>query len=184
MIRRAKITDIDAIVALMMLAMDDLPYKFALTKDKQIAAALLKKFVLKAGNQYSISNTYVYEQEGKVVGAINGYDGGKIESLRKPFFDYINKNFHHGNFEMEPESESGEFYIDTLGVNPKHQGKGIGKNLILETLNYAKALGFNKVGLLVSNPSAKRLYEKLGFTKVGTRNLLGKTHDHLIFELI
>ena len=49
----------------------------------------------------------------------------------------------------------------------------------------AKALGHQKVGLLVNieNLSAKRLYESLGFRKVGQRYLLGSTHDHLVLTL-
>ncbi|TKC06615.1 GNAT family N-acetyltransferase [Pedobacter polaris] len=183
MVRKATVHDADAIVELIMLAMGDLPYKFVATKDKVIATALLKRFVTQTGNQYSLSNIFVDEQDQKVVGAINAYDGGEIERLRKPFFDYICKNFHKGGFEMELESESGEFYIDTVAVDPRHQGKGIGKNLILEIINYAKDLGFKKVGLLVSNPDAKRLYEKIGFTKVGSRNLLGNTHEHLVYHI-
>ena len=183
MIRKAKPEDVNVIVELMMLAMGDLPYKFVAAEDKQKAFALLKLFVLQEGNQYSLDNTFVDEQDGKVVGAINAYDGGQIENLRKPFFHYLREHFHNGNFEMELESESGEFYIDTVAVDPKQQGKGIGKNLIIEVINHAKSLNFHKVGLLVSNPDAKRLYEKLGFEKVGSRNLLGKTHEHLVFRV-
>lgn len=183
MIRKAKPEDVNAIVELMMLAMGDLPYKFVAAEDKQKAFALLKLFVLQDGNQYSLDNTFVDEQDGIIVGAINAYDGGQIEKLRKPFFDYIRNHFHNGNFDMELESEGGEFYIDTIAVDPKHQGKGIGKNLISEVINHAKSLKFDKVGLLVSNADAKRLYEKLGFEVVGAKNLLGKTHEHLVYHL-
>ena len=89
MIRNAEIKDADALVELMMLAMGNLAFKFAATANKQTAFSLLKKFVLLDGNQYSLSNSWVYVKDDKVVGAINGYDGGKIEILRKPFFDYI-----------------------------------------------------------------------------------------------
>ena len=51
MIRKATHEDADAIVNFMMLAMGDLPYKFANTEDKNIALRLLKKFVLIDRNQ-------------------------------------------------------------------------------------------------------------------------------------
>lgn len=183
MIRKAKVADAAEIVDLMMLAMGDLPFKFAASADKAIASSLLKQFVLMDGNQYSLSNTFVYELNEKVVGAINAYDGGAIEQLRKPFFDYIREAFHHGVFDMDVESEAGEYYIDTLAVNPSYQGKGIGKDLIKYVIDHAEKSGFDQVGLLVSNPDAKRLYEKLGFKKVGFRNLLGNTHEHLVFKI-
>lgn len=183
MIRKARATDADEIVDLMMLAMGDLPYKFTASADKSIAFALLKQFVLTDGNQYSLSNTFVYQLYEKVVGSINAYDGGAIEQLRQPFFDYIRQAFHHGVFDMDVESEAGEYYIDTLAVNPSYQGKGIGKDLIKYAINHAEKTGFDKVGLLVSNPDAKRLYEKLGFEKIGFLNLLGNTHEHLVLKI-
>jgi ribosomal protein S18 acetylase RimI-like enzyme len=183
MIRKASAADADEMVELMMLAMGDLPFKFIASADQSIAFSLLKQFVLKEGNQYSLSNTFVYVLNEKVVGAINAYDGGSIELLRKPFFDYIRETFHHGVFDMDVESEAGEYYIDTLAVNPSYQGKGIGKDLINAVIAHAQLLGFDKVGLLVSNPDAKRLYEKLGFKKVGYRYLLGNKHEHLVYRV-
>jgi ribosomal protein S18 acetylase RimI-like enzyme len=185
MIRKAEITDADAIVALMLLAMGDLPYQFANSKDKNTASQLLKKFVLQEGNQYSINNVFVNEEQQEIIGAITCYDGAAIERLRQPFFDYINLNYHNGSFEMALETETGEYYIDTLAVDAKHQGKGIGRNLIAAVLDHAKKLGHQKVALLVSssNPDAKKLYEKIGFVKVGYRYLLGNTHEHLVYQL-
>ena len=183
MIRKAIAADADEIVDLMMLAMGDLPYKFAASADRSIAFELLKQFVLMDGNQYSLGNTFVYELGKKVVGSINAYDGGAIEQLRKPFFDYIRNAYHDGFFDMDVESEAGEYYIDTLAVNPIYQGKGIGKDLIRYVIDHAKKSGFDTVGLLVSNPDAKRLYAKLGFKKVGYRYLLGNTHEHLVYRV-
>lgn len=183
MIRKASAADADDIVGLMMLAMGDLPYKFAASADKSIAFSLLKQFVLMKGNQYSLGNTFVYDLDEKVVGAINAYDGAAIEQLRKPFFEYIREKYHNGVFDMDVESEAGEYYIDTLAVNPSYQGKGIGKDLIKHVISHAEETGFDKVGLLVSNPDAKRLYEKLGFKKVGFRCLLGNTHEHLVYQV-
>ncbi|TKB99990.1 GNAT family N-acetyltransferase [Pedobacter cryotolerans] len=183
MIRNASPADANDLVKLMMLAMGDLPFKFIASADQSIAFSLLMDFVLKEGNQYCLSNTFVYVLDEKVVGAINAYDGGAIEQLRKPFFDYIRKAFHHGVFDMDVESEAGEYYIDTLAVNPSYQGKGIGKDLIKYVINHAERIGFDKVGLLVSNPDAKRLYEKLGFKKVGYRYLLDNKHEHLVYRV-
>ena len=185
MIRRATPNDVDAIVDLMLLAMGDLPYQFANTNDKKIAFELLKKFVLEKENQYSLENIFVAELNKEIAGTIVAYDGAKTETLRKPFFEYISTRFHSNAFKMELESKAGEFYIDTLSVDPKFQGKGIGKLLINTVIIEAKRLGFKRVGLLVSstNPNAKRLYEKVGFKVAGYKNLLEATHEHLVFDL-
>ena len=86
---------------------------------------------------------------------------------------------------MELESEVGEFYIDAVAVDPNFQGKGIGKSLILTVAEKARTLGFKKLGLLVStnNNDAKRLYEKIGFKTVGYKNLLGTSHEHLVYQI-
>ncbi len=185
MIRKAEITDATAIAHLMVAAMEDLALQFVASSNRTDALSLFERFCSQTQNQYSFENTLVYLIDDQVAGSITVYDGALIESLRQPFFDYIRANFHVQGFEMELESGAGELYIDTLSVNPAYQGKGIGKQLIVAALHWAKELGHQKVGLLVDqdNPNAKRLYESLGFVNVADKYLLGKRHEHLVFTL-
>ena len=181
MIRKAVIDDANEIATLIVAAMGSLANKFTATESPKEALKLFVHFVSLAGNQYSFENTLVYIIDDKVVGAVNAYDGAKIEELRKPFLSYLNKNYHNGSFRMETESEAGEFYIDTLSVNPNYQGKGIGKALLTAAKNWAAALGHLKIGLLVDleNAGAKRLYQSVGFAVVGEKLLLGEKYEHL-----
>lgn len=185
MIRKATKEDAKAIAQLMVAAMEDLTKQFTATEDTEEAFQLFEHFCGQKQNQYSFENTLVYLVDHEIAGSITVYDGALIENLRRPFFDYIQKNYHTNNFEMELESGPGELYIDTLSVNPHYQGKGIGQQLILATIDWAKTMGHQKVGLLVDqdNPNAKRLYERLGFVKENDRLLLGKPHEHLTYSL-
>lgn len=185
MIRPATPADAKAIASLTVGAMEDLAKQFCASNNIDDAINLFEQFIATAGNQYSYGNTLVYLINNEVAGAISGYDGGEIESLRRPFFAYIQENFHPKGFEMEYESEAGEFYIDTISVSPLQQGKGIGKILIKAMLDWAKAKGHQKAGLLVdvANPNAERLYKSLGFAPAGEKLLLGKTHRHLTYLL-
>lgn len=81
----------------------------------------------------------VAELDGKVVGFC---DGG---APRDP---------HYG--------ESGELYA--LYVDPKVQGKGVGKALLLEMKTRLKALGYRRmmVKTLAGNPPARAFYASLG----------------------
>lgn len=186
MIRKAIKEDAPAIAGLMVAAMEELVQQFVAGANKVDGLKLMEHFCSQEQNQYSFENTLVYMLDGKIAGSITVYDGALIESLRKPFFDHLRANYHAHSFEMELESGPGELYIDTLSVNPQYQGKGIGKQLIMAAVNWAKELGHQKVGLLVdyNNPDAKRLYERLGFAKEDDKILLGKPHEHLTYSLV
>jgi ribosomal protein S18 acetylase RimI-like enzyme len=45
--------------------------------------------------------------------------------------------------------------LDTIGVDPDHQHKGIGKQLITEFMDHLKALGVQKVSTLVDSNDTK-----------------------------
>ena len=56
-------------------------------------------------------------------------------------------------------------------VDPVHQGRGVGRALVSDSLHWARALGFRGMqfnAVAQTNSSAVRLYESLGFTVVGT----------------
>jgi ribosomal-protein-alanine N-acetyltransferase len=64
-----------------------------------------------------------------------------------------------------------EAHVTTLGVHPDYRGRGIGERLFAEMLAEAIRRGVQRASLEVreSNDSARRLYEKYGFTPVARR---------------
>ncbi|SHG29415.1 GNAT family N-acetyltransferase [Flavobacterium defluvii] len=179
-IRKAKISDSKQIAPILLLAMEDLIYKFISKKDYAAAKDLLEYFVSKKDNQYSYQNCFVAEENNEIIGAVNVYNGSDIESLRQPIVEYVRKNYNP-EFDPEFETRGGEFYIDSLGVNPNQQGKGIGSKLLLFLIDEYVHKNKETLGLLVEedNPLAKNLYLKLGFKVVGVKTLVGKKLDHL-----
>ena len=181
-IRLAQKEDYKFVAPLIVQAMEDLAMKFTKSSDLQNAILVFEYFIQQKGNQYSFENTLVFEENGEILGSITGYDGSKLNELRTPFLDYLLDKF---GFEQIPEdeTETGEFYLDTVSVSMNHQGKGIGRKLIEAMINHAKEKGFDKVGLLVDleNPSAKKLYERIGFKVLKTKNLMGGRYEHLVF---
>jgi ribosomal protein S18 acetylase RimI-like enzyme len=184
-IRQAEPKDARFVAEFILLAMNDLAFKFSNSKDIEFTLSLFEKFVAKEANQYSFENTLVAEQNGEILGAIIGYDGGKLDKFRKPFMEYIRENC---NFQGNPEdeTEAGEVYLDTLAVSPQHQGKKIGQKLIEALIEQSRERGFPRVGLLVDpdNPPAKRLYERIGFKVAGLKPLMGTTYEHMVYELV
>lgn len=179
-IRKAAASDSKYIAPILLLAMEDIIYKFICKDDYNSALEFLQHFVETENNQYSYQNCFVAEENNEIIGAVNIYNGSDLEALRMPIVDYVRTNFNP-EFDPEFETRAGEFYIDSLGVNPNHQGKGIGSKILQFLI--AKYVSKNKqtLGLLVEedNPLAKNLYLKLGFKVAGAKTLVGKKLDHL-----
>jgi len=179
-IRKATPADIEYVASCLLLAMEELFYEFTATKDHDTAKSLMIYFVRGENNQYSWQNCLVAETEGEVIAAINIYDGADLIKLRQPVLDYIRANFNPA-FDPENETREGEIYIDSLGVLPGWQGKGIATQLLMHLIDQYVARDGKTLGLIVEtgNEHAKTLYLKLGFTYAGRKTLAGKQFEHL-----
>ncbi|WP_310380216.1 GNAT family protein [Flavobacterium sp.] len=60
-------------------------------------------------------------------------------------------------------------YVGGVAIHPNHSGKGFGKKMMLEIIDFCSKTGVLRIELSVasSNIKAIRLYEKAGFTKEG-----------------
>ncbi|WP_231460047.1 MULTISPECIES: GNAT family N-acetyltransferase [unclassified Pedobacter] len=185
MIRFATPEDAASVAPLIILAMGDLAIKFSNDTDAVKTQAFFEHFFRLPDNQYSYQNTLVFEENGLILGSLNAYDGAKLLALRKNFLDYL--KFHNGllDFNPEPETEAGEFYLDSLGVNPEAQGKGIGKKLINAGIAWAKELKHKTVGLIVEfdNDRALKFYLDRGFTINNQKEFVGGKYHHMIYQV-
>ena len=179
-IRKATPEDAKAIATYILLAMEDILYQFIGEKSIEKATQFLINLIAKKANQYSYENCWVIEIEREVVSVAVVYNGGKLEELREPVIQEIKSMFHR-DFTPENETEAGEHYIDSIGVSPHQQGKGLGTKLFLFLINEYVTKRNETLGLLVDkeNPDAKKLYLKLGFEIVGEKTLAGKQMEHL-----
>jgi len=183
-IRKAVAGDGIVVAHLLVQAMGDLALFFTSNSAYNEQVRLFEMFFLQNDNQYSFENTFVYEEAGKVLGSVNGYDGGRLKELRSSFFRYVEAEYHVQIPACDDETEAGEFYIDCVSVLPEMQGKGIGKRLLTAMIEKGIEQGFKKVGLLVDchNPDAKRLYTQIGFHKVGDKFFMNGKYEHLQFD--
>lgn len=179
-IRKATFEDSEAIAALTMLATSKVIYEFIGEKSYQKALDFLLRFVKSTGNQFSFQNCYVAAEGDELLGAIVAYDGADLDELRRPILDHIHKHYSPG-LRVENETQAGEFYIDSLGVSPTHQGKGIGSQMLQFLIDEKVVKEGKTLGLLVdkTNPNAKKLYLKLGFKPVAEKKLMGIALEHL-----
>lgn len=179
-IRKARIKDSQAITDLLLLAMDTIIFEYIGDNSIDKARCFLEGFVQKTTNQYSYENCLVADLGKEIVGVVNIYEGADFLRLRAPVLAEISSRYER-DVTPEIETENGELYIDSLGVSPKFQGKGIGSNLLKFLINEYVHKHQKTLGLLVDvdNNGASRLYNRYGFVKVGEKQLCGKKMEHL-----
>ena len=62
-----------------------------------------------------------------------------------------------------------EYEIHTIGVDPDYQGRGIGRRMMTDLLDFAGPDGVVFLEVRTDNEPAIALYESLGFVRVGLR---------------
>ena len=142
--------------------------------------SVLEEIAQTENTQYSYHNSLIAEVDGRVAGAVVGYNGAMLLPLRNGTFAIIEK--HLGTSpNMEPETSEGEFYLDSIAVFREFRGCGIGRNLIFALCKKALAEGHEKLGLLVDfdNPAAENLYTSIGFVRKNQTNFLGHKMWHM-----
>lgn len=131
--------------------------------------------------QYSYVNTLkAVTADGKTAGLLVNYDGASLHALREAFFEVVEtitgKNLRGISDETDPD----EWYLDSLAVWPEYRHCGIGRALLKAGMANAAAAG-KPAGLLVDkeNIGARKMYEAMGFRKVGDRPFAGIMMDHM-----
>jgi ribosomal protein S18 acetylase RimI-like enzyme len=182
-IRKATPKDSSEIATYLMLAMEDIVYRFIGEDSREKAMQFLENLISKENTQYSYENCWIAEIENEIVGVAVVYEGAKLLELREPVAKEI-KSMFAKDFNPEDETQTGEFYIDCVGISPHHQGKGVGSKLFQFLIDEYVYKQNETLGLLVDkdNPNAKKLYLKLGFEIVGEKTLAGKEMEHLQFK--
>ena len=142
--------------------------------------AVLKDIAAADATQYSWRYALVAEVDGAAIGAVVGYDGGELMALRNGTFEVLKRAIGRVP-NIVDETEAGEYYLDSIAVEPEFRSCGVGRALILSLCDRAAAEGHSRVGLIVdcSNPQAERLYSSLGFERVGERIFFGHQMWHL-----
>lgn len=162
------------------------PVEDFLAKDPEMTYEGLRGMVAKAVEVpetiYSYENTMVAVVEGRIAGAMCGYDGADYIRLKQPIVDMIGQD---SDFAGVIETEAGEFYLDSVGVDPEYRGNGIASALFEAQIARARELGHETVGLIVDidKPKAEALYVRLGFRHVGDREFLSHRMKHMVRKL-
>jgi len=197
-IRPAVPSDASEAVPLILNAIGSIAFVLTGTTDRKEAGFILDQFFRQKGNRVSYENALVLEdsslersREGslersrEVVGVALIYDGSIARTLDEPLEKAASQKSGLSDYCIPTEAEPSEFYLDTISVDPKCQGRGFGRDLIEASCEHARKLGHNRIGLLVDigNLGAMRLYERLEFRVTGRKQIAGDEYFHMIRNL-
>jgi ribosomal protein S18 acetylase RimI-like enzyme len=181
MIKEAKKNNILNISTLILDAIHNIANTLTGEDEKSNILETLDSYIMMDINRLSYKNIWIYKIENQTVGLILAYNSNEIEKLDEPILNHLkSKNIFLDSFDKE--CFENEFYIDTVSVSQKFQGRGIAKELFAFIEKKAKELGFEKVSLLVDfeNPKALSLYEKIGFEKNTILEVSNHQYHHMI----
>jgi ribosomal protein S18 acetylase RimI-like enzyme len=166
---------------------------FVLTGTKVLAEAMssLERAFQQKGNRVSYENALVLEEpeanvaDRRIVGVAISYDGSVARKLDEPLEEAARQQFGFSEYGIPTEAEPDEYYLDTVSVHRNCQGRGFGRQLIEAVCEQGRQLGRSRIGLLVdvTNPDAKRLYERLQFRVNKPRELAGAEYFHMVRDL-
>ena len=188
MIRRAVSDDAPQALPLILEAIGSIAYVLTGTEILADAMAILERFFQEKDNRVSYENTLVLEEldasveDRRILGVAISYDGLAARKLDEPLEEAAKVQSGFSEYRIPTEAEPNEDYLDTVSVNRNYQGRGIGRQLIEAVCEQGRQLGRNRVGLLVdvTNPDAKRLYERLQFRVNKRRELAGEEYFHML----
>ena len=191
-VRDARPSDAPAIARLIVMAWPvDVFLEHGRERTVEDLVELVTDIVARKDTLYSYANTVVAEAvvEGvgtgtgsaPVVGAMVGYDGADLHRLRRPVEEEFARRFGATDMKWSDETQAGEFYFDSVAVDPAYRGCGIGSSLFEAMSERARSMGYPVAGLLVDfdNPSAEKLYTRLGFRTVGGKDFFGHSMKHM-----
>ena len=182
MIRQAVRRDSVTAVPLILQAIGHIGFILSGTNDPEETISILSDFFGQKDNRISYQNALVMEEDGEVVGIAILYDGAKARELDAPLERAAAKKSGLSNYCIPIEPDASEFYMDTLSVIPRCQGKGYGSKLIEAGCDRARKLGHLRLALLieVDNAAAKRLYERLAFHTEYIQWIAGQEYFHMV----
>src|ERR1700756_1778400 len=191
MIRPAVSEDAPQAAPLILEAIGSITFVLTGTKVLAEAMSILENFFQQEGNRLSYKNTLVIEDsetnvgDGTIVGVAISYDGTVARELDEPLEEAAKLQSGFSDYSIPTEAEPDEYYLDTVSVNRNCQGRGFGRQLIEAVCEQGRRVSRDCVGLLVdvTNPDAKRLYERLQFRVNKQRELAGEDYFHMVREL-
>lgn len=180
MIRQAHASEAQQIAPLIEQAIHEIAETLTGTTKREEVLERLAYFVAETGNRLSHENILVKIIEGEVAGIVIAYAGTDAKRLDEPIKAQL-KRWTGQDIQIDVETEGPVYYLDTLSVDARHGGKGIGTELLQAAAEEGEKRGLQAFTLNAdqTNAGAQRLYRRLGFELVRTIEISGGTFDYM-----
>ena len=182
-IRPARAEDAAAIAPILLPVLEAMELPFLARHGLETTRTLLASAIAHPDYRYGYARGIVKILDGRIVGAAFGYPAEDEAQVDAPFAAVLQQHRLDPAHRLFTDLEAfpDEWYLDTLAVAPQQRGRGIGAALLQALPEVALANGKNRIGLNVdeANPGARRLYRRLGYQTVGTRQLSGHRYEHM-----
>lgn len=182
MIRNARVEDAKAIAELVLVILKDMEVAFLEEFGEEKTVEVLMKAVESPTYRYGYARGIVKEIDGEVAGIAFGYLAEEESVVDLPLSETLKSlGLPEARIFVDLETYPKEWYLDTIVVNEKFRGYGVGTELLEAVNRAAKEAGANKVGLCVdlANPKAQQLYKRQGYEIVGEQILSGHDYYHM-----
>ena len=179
MIRQATPQDIPAIFDLLCIIWEDMELEPWRVLDLPHFRQMMLPYMERTDTKFSYRNLWVYEENNEILGALLGYEGSLEPRYDADLVQTFGQLPELADFALARESRDGEWYLDSIVVSPQARGKGIGQQFFAylpELFEKTTIVGLN---CDLGNPQARKLYDKMGFTKVDEVIFSGHTYEHL-----
>lgn len=133
---------------------------------------------------YSYVRTRIAEVDGAVAGALLSYPGDDYLELRNKTFSRFWPDFAARNAHSDPETDPGEYYLDTLAVRPEFRRLGVGRALLKDGIRRGIQAGYSRITLAADSeiPHLIHLYQAVGFVPAEKRFTFGVEFQRMIYQ--
>ena len=133
---------------------------------------------------YTYAHTRIAEVDGHPAGALLSYPGALYKELKERTFKEFWPAFFEQFADDDPETEAGEYYLDSLAVHPAYRKQGIGRALLEDGIRIGLSQGYNRIALVADSdyPHLIRLYASIGFVPADHRHAFGTDFQRMIYS--
>lgn len=135
-------------------------------------------------SMYSWNKSQIAEIDGKPIGCIVSYSGDDYKKLREYTWSSLWEGTDPSTIKQSAiETYPGEYYLDSLAVEPEYRGNGLGKKLMQAAIDQGREHGYDKYALLVAleKPRLKAYYSSLGFKEDKDVNFFGHKYKRMVY---
>lgn len=186
MIRMAEKEDTKELCDLIWIVLKDMELPVLNEVPEEQMKNLMQEAMLDENYRYSYSRGIVCIRDNQIAGVSYGYKGELESIIDQPLTSRMEKlNLKNSVLFTDKETQPGEWYLDTLVTAPNFRRQGVALELLTAVPDFAKQQGETVIGLNCDkqNSSAKQLYEKMGYQKVGERVISGHQYNHMQYEI-